>query len=742
MAVGGSQCTGSTGEPAHRWDEHRATELESMAGTEAHWRQKPPNTRLCQLLIVPMNLTETRKVQLTCGLAGVTVLGWATSPHVRCASLLVAPKFLGKEGRVFVLSFVLAAIYNGPVANVWHNLDEVIRAVGCVTELQVNHSRHLWRVSTVPLRMVMEDMVRSGQRLNTETQNISRAFVGLNEEVASKEGYDLKQGERMDSQATLSTQKLYEMKTKLRCTYVVDQAMQRCRDWFNTKHKACMALIVVPLISHLLCLPMKFKFLCHIVKVMHSWCWDRIPVEGNFGQMYNMLNNSVNNLSQHFSAKVVFQEEHHEMLVGINVSGEQIVEEVTSQIRQHSAHLGQAISFFRLLLSFTFLLVFISAFSYTKKYCQDICFDNLYITTYFRQIDARRKKQNKRTLLPLRRAEIPAVIFPCRLAMQPRELQSVVLELLECIPPLLLLLLAWGLDHTLYTMLSIIHQHSFVQYSFRSSHHLSVHVTGTSLMARLLRSTIGSLNSSSDTELETSNFACLPQPRGMTRQQYVDSCLPLAVLVLLCLLQVYMYRLRRAIAAFYFPKREKSRVLYLYNKLLRQRQCFVRLQRKRIARRARRYPALVSGDGDAGLAPHQGAWPPLPMPGWAAQGVPRSPGPSYLPHGVASPPHRAAGAPRVPLPAAGDVPAGVVLSALAATAPLGAPAVHGVRGARVLPGPPGLSLACLRRLVLQALLEGRGPCVPRLHPRRPRPLRGQQRGAGGVRGLREPGTLQ
>ncbi|XP_040395233.1 E3 ubiquitin-protein ligase DCST1 isoform X2 [Cygnus olor] len=633
MAVGGSQCTGSTGAPAHRWDEHRATELESMAGTEAQWRQKPPNTTLkravvtllptscsqflwsrpdqhrgtkfflgasigsllglglCQLLIVPMNLTETRKVQLTCGLAGVTVLGWATSPHVRCASLLVAPKFLGKEGRVFVLSFVLAAIYNGPVANVWHNLDEVIRAVGCVTELQVNHSRHLWRVSTVPLRMVMEDMVRSGQRLNAETQNISRAFVGLNEEVASEEGYDLKQGERTDSQATLSTQKLYEMKTKLRCTYVVDQAMQRCRDWFNTKHKACMALIVVPLISHLLCLPMKFKFLCHIVKVMHSWCWDRIPVEGNFGQMYDMLNNSVNNLSQHFSAKVVFQEEHHEMLVGINVSGEQIVEEVTSQIRQHSARLGQAVSFFRLLLSFTFLLVFISAFSYTKKYCQDICFDNLYITTYFRQIDARRKKQNKRTLLPLRRAEIPAVIFPCRLAMQPRELQSV-LELLECIPPLLLLLLAWGLDHTLYTMLSIIHQHSFVQYSFRSSHHLSVHVTGTSLMARLLRSTIGSLNTSSDTELETSNFACLPQPRGMTRQQYMDSCLPLAVLVLLCLLQVYMYRLRRAIAAFYFPKREKSRVLYLYNKLLRQRQCFVRLQRKRIARRARRYPAL------------------------------------------------------------------------------------------------------------------------------------------------------
>ncbi|XP_040982080.1 E3 ubiquitin-protein ligase DCST1 isoform X4 [Aquila chrysaetos chrysaetos] len=671
---------------------------ERSAGTEARRRQKPPNTTLkrvvvallpapcsrflwsqpdqyctkkfflgasvgtllglglCQLLIVPVNITEMRKVQLSYGLAGVTALGWATSPHFRCASLLVAPKFLGKEGRVYVLSFVLAAIYNGPVANIWHNLEEVTRSLGCVAELQVNHSRQLWQVSTAPLRRVMEDMARSGQTLSAEMQNISRTFVGLNKEVASEEGYDLRQRQHPDTQLAPSTQQLYEMKTKLRCTYVIELGMQRCWDWFSAKHDACMARVVVPLISHLLCLPMKFKLLCHIVKVMHSWCWDKIPVEGNFGQMYDLVNNSVSNLSQEFSASVVFQvgvcplcpgpgqgpdpasptvpllqEERHEMLLGANVSAEQLMEEVTSHLQQHGAHLGQAISFFRLLLSCTFLLVFISAFSYTKQYCQDICFDNLYVTTYFRQIDARRRKQHKRTLLPLRRAEVSAVIFPSRLAVQPPELQSMVLELLECIPPLLLLLLACGLDHALFTMLRIIQQHSFVQYSFHSSHHLAVQVTGTSLMARLLRSTIGALNTSSNTQLETSNLACLPQPQGMTRQQYVGSCLPLAVLVLLCLAQVYTYRLRRAIAAFYFPKvsgspstcqepgtarlgpggqflgwagapgppswsllgqREKSRVLYFYNKLLQQRQSFVHRQRKRIAQRARQHLGL------------------------------------------------------------------------------------------------------------------------------------------------------
>ncbi|NWH78535.1 DCST1 ligase, partial [Piaya cayana] len=198
----------------------------------------------------------------------------------------------------------------------------------------------------------------------------------------------------------------------------------------------------------------------------------------------------------------------------------------------------------------------------------------------------------KRTLLPLRRAEVSNIIFPCRLAMQSPELKNMVLELLECIPPTLLFLLVCILDHVLFTMLSIIQQHSYTQYSFYSSYHFSVNVTGKSLMARLLRSTIGALNASSDTQLETSNIACLPQPRGMTREQYVRTCLPLVVLVLLCLLQVYTYRLRRVIAAFYFPKREKSRVLYLYNKLLQQRKSFIHRQQKRIAQRGRQPPGM------------------------------------------------------------------------------------------------------------------------------------------------------
>lgn len=49
-------------------------------------------------------------------LTGFGAVGWGTSPHIRCASLLLVPKMLGKEGRLFVLGYALAAIYEGECA--------------------------------------------------------------------------------------------------------------------------------------------------------------------------------------------------------------------------------------------------------------------------------------------------------------------------------------------------------------------------------------------------------------------------------------------------------------------------------------------------------------------------------------------------------------------------------------------------------------------------------------------------
>ncbi|XP_066118050.1 E3 ubiquitin-protein ligase DCST1 isoform X4 [Saccopteryx bilineata] len=499
---------------------------------------------------------------------------------------------LGKEGRLFLLGYALAAIYEGPVTNLRYNLNEVVASLGCTVELQINNSRAAWRVSTAPLRAVFKDLMGSKESLRVKTKNISNSFKDLDAQVNSETDYtpenatspeEAAQGagthQAMASRHHLSTQKMYELKTKLRCSNVVNQAILSCRRWFDKKHEQCMQRISVPLLNHLLCLPMKFKFFCGITKAMEVWCRSRIPVEGNFGQTYDSVNQSIQSLDGEFSATIDFKEEKQAGLLGHKTSWEHVSAGLRDYVRCQEARLEWALELLHVLLSCTFLIVLHASFSYMDSYNGDIRFDNIYISTYFCQIDERRKKLGKRTLLPLRKAEKRTVIFPYDPTIQASEMRNVVKELTETLPVLLLLVVLCVLDWALYSIFDTIRHNSFLQYSFHSSHKLEVKVGGDSMLARLLRKTIGALNTSSETVVESNNMPCLPQPVCLNARAYLRTGLPTGLLVCLCLLQAFSYRLRRVVAAFYFPKRHHLvDILYRRCPLLRywlRRRCVV-----------------------------------------------------------------------------------------------------------------------------------------------------------------------
>lgn len=54
------------------------------------------------------------------------------------------------------------------------------------------------------------------------------------------------------------------------------------------------------------------------------------------------------------------------------------------------------------------------------------------------------------------------------------------------------------------------------------------------------------------------------------------------VIIFLILNEVYVNRLRRIICAKAYPKREKYRILYLYNKLLKDRRNFIAIMKHRL----------------------------------------------------------------------------------------------------------------------------------------------------------------
>ncbi|KAF6074302.1 DC-STAMP domain containing 1 [Phyllostomus discolor] len=150
---------------------------------------------------------------------------------------------------------------------------------------------------------------------------------------------------------------MYELKTKLRCSNIVNRAILSCRRWFDKRHEQCMQRISIPLLNHLLCLPMKFKFFCGIAKVMEVWCHSRIPVEGNFGQTYDSVNQSVHGLYGEFSATIDLKEEKQAGLLGLNPGWEHVSTEVRDYVRGQEAKLERALELLHVLLSFTFLLI-------------------------------------------------------------------------------------------------------------------------------------------------------------------------------------------------------------------------------------------------------------------------------------------------------------------------------------------------------------------------------------------------
>lgn len=49
-------------------------------------------------------------------------------------------------------------------------------------------------------------------------------------------------------------------------TDVVTEGIKRCTEWFSDIWMKCMDTIKSPVINHFLCVPMKFDFLCNIMR--------------------------------------------------------------------------------------------------------------------------------------------------------------------------------------------------------------------------------------------------------------------------------------------------------------------------------------------------------------------------------------------------------------------------------------------------------------------------------------------
>ncbi|KAL8604455.1 hypothetical protein ACOMHN_042284 [Nucella lapillus] len=142
-------------------------------------------------------------------------------------------------------------------------------------------------------------------------------------------------------------------------------------------------------------------------------------------------------------------------------------------------------------------------------------------------------------------------------------------------------------DYGLYWMLRMVSSKLDVKTTASLPPFMQLHVRGDGPMADMYRTMVGLLDPLANSGLDIDTSACLPNPSTPDYVAYQTIIVLFLICLILAIFEAYGLRLRRAVAACYYPKRERQRAVWLYNQILFKRVSFFRFASRQIRRQVK-----------------------------------------------------------------------------------------------------------------------------------------------------------
>ncbi|XP_018335515.1 E3 ubiquitin-protein ligase DCST1 [Agrilus planipennis] len=564
-----------------------------------------------EMIIVDLSFPPTISFSVGALASLLLAFGFAFSLQIRCITLLTFPTFGGKAGRGVLKALVLTFIISGPVQNISNNGKEIVRVYSCTIWLTSNLTKTRVELIFKPfmeaifgLKNDVAEVKETIQTIRDVSSPIVDEVEGEQEVIRLREENDYLDSKLDDTKRSdelkkkYSTkgeqneaeryQKMYLEKVELRCEYQLSKASNKCRDMFAKAYDTCYDTVTW-FAAWLLCWPMKLTFVCNIAQALggSSRCDPSKAVDPGFGEGYFYLKRSTDELTQNFKdVRLQYKVPKVPQLLDYRDASD-TAKAMMHDVQRKKDILDKIIKLLMRLLAFVFLKIIIKSQTYHDKYLREIQFDNIYITKYFRRIDARRYANGKHTLLPLKKIERKKLIDPrsaVPLQTERGQLFGQTLRLaLEIVTATTFILL----DRLLYETLMVVRHHGRIDYIQTGHHDMTIKVKGTGLIAGLLRSVVKGFNFKKRIKSYKTNQGCLPNP-ALLPNYYLYKIFGI-YFVVWCLIisQAYALRLRRVICSYFYRKREKRRVLYLYNETLKRRVAFMRHMEQKVKKMAR-----------------------------------------------------------------------------------------------------------------------------------------------------------
>ncbi|XP_055336051.1 protein sneaky-like isoform X2 [Paramacrobiotus metropolitanus] len=473
-------------------------------------------------------------------------LGYARSIRIRCLAWLIFPCFCGKSGRSVLMTMAVGALLTGPVSNTMSNFKESVRCVTCMTEMMINITLTRFELTGRPIFNIVKGFV-GDKRMDSLGRKIRSALSPVRKEVES---------EKETREAEIRAQRLdAEMRTDRNAflTQIEKQnAVALAKADGGTKSKAFKIDT---------CYLKKLDYRCNDIwslavdtckkSFANAWdnCLKAIPVIG-----YLLC----------WPTKLDF------FCYIVKLFPSPIKCDSNKILNQgFGGAYGEADDAGKELQEGTHVALEYKGLSVSK------------------QIERRRRSKNKPSLVPLKKLEGKVLIESTKWKLLPEEKQEFSKGSMRLAINAITFCVIFLFDRLIYEILSIVARHSYIVYTQKGVHDISLEIQGGGVLAKLVRKILKGFHERTEINRTFDNLKCLPYPTLTPPSAYWKVFGTVGVIWLLIYLEAYGLRLRSWICSFFYPKREKQRILHLYNDTLKKRAGYARSIRHHVRRLAR-----------------------------------------------------------------------------------------------------------------------------------------------------------
>ncbi|XP_034482222.1 protein sneaky [Drosophila innubila] len=517
-------------------------------------------------------------------------LAFVLSRNVRAVTLLIFVSLADKAGRRYLRAVAFGFVISGPIDNLVTNAGEVARVFACTTMLTYNLTKTRLDLMAKPFTNTLQHMkgdIDEIQDTFKELQTILNDLkYGLEHADSEDQSFDLSKYRRAGNTTVqpygnitfnpklpnaAEVQEQFVRKIGNRCKHQLNSGHQVCQEVFSQGFRKC-ATNFPNWLANAICWPYRIDIICKVNMFGNpdKVCDASKVVQSDFGKTYVDLLKTEQELYGNSSNIEISYKLQNTSTAAQLRSAQRTSEEFMKDFERRKLMFKTLMTIIDKLMCLFIFYVIWSAMKYHWKYRSEVDFDNFYITEYFKHLDERRKKSNQRSVLPLRKLDKSRTVDEdelCSLTVAEStiEIYHIVQLSLEIITTGIFIIL----DHMVVNLLRIINHRSLISYHQEGEHEVRFRINGTGLMARLLRTTMKNFNIHERVSTSLSNEECLPVAHSLPRSFYLKLILIYLIIILLIYQTTSISRLRRVICSYFYYKREKTRICFLYGSMLR-----------------------------------------------------------------------------------------------------------------------------------------------------------------------------